>query len=168
MRTVIRRQKVMEIPKENISCSMCGYLQKIKEDPYFIMELETGYVVLGWYQRFKGYTVFDCKVHASELHQLEPSYKIKFLEEMSIVAEAVFNVFKPDKMNYELLGNGASHLHWHLYPRVAGDTPRKGPVWQLSNEELFDETTRPSDEERKEMIESIKNEILRLLIDKKE
>jgi hypothetical protein len=42
---------------------------------------------------------------------------------------------------------------------VKGDTPQVGPVWQLSYEELFDETTRPSDEERKEMILKIKTEI---------
>lgn len=146
-----------------MKCPLCENIKNIKNDPYFIMELETGYVVLGWYQRFKGYTVFDCKVHASELHQLEPAFKIKFLEEMSIVAEAVFNIYKPDKMNYELLGNGVSHLHWHLYPRVSGDTPRKGPVWWLPKEELFDEATKPNEEERKEMIGKIRNEIERLL-----
>jgi diadenosine tetraphosphate (Ap4A) HIT family hydrolase len=144
-------------------CKMCESLKNIKNDPYFIMELETGYVVLGWYQRFKGYTVFDCKIHASELHELEPKFKLTFLGEMSIVAEAIFNVYKPDKMNYKLLGNGSSHLHWHLFPRVKGDTPKAGPVWKLSYEELFDETTRPSDEERKEMILKIKAEIERLL-----
>ena len=142
---------------------MCENLKSIKDDPYFITELETGYAVLGWHQRFKGYTVFDCKVHATELHQLEPAFKIKFLEEMSVVAEAVFNVYKPDKMNYELLGNGISHLHWHLYPRVAGDTPCKGPVWWLPKEELFDEAMRPNEEEKKGMIGKIKNEIERLI-----
>jgi diadenosine tetraphosphate (Ap4A) HIT family hydrolase len=127
------------------------------------MELETGYIVLGWYQKFKGYTVFDCKIHASELHELEQQYKMTFLDEMSIVSEAVFNVYKPDKMNYELLGNGSYHLHWHLIPRVKGDTPQVGPVWQLSYEELFDESTRPCEDERKEMIFKIKAEIERIL-----
>ena len=144
---------------------ICESLRNIENDPYLIMELETGYAILGWYQRFKGYTVFTCKQHVSELHQLEQKFKMKYFEEMSLVAEAVFNVFQPDKMNYELLGNGVSHLHWHLYPRVAGDTPRKGPVWQLPYEELFDETTRPSEKLRKEMIEGIRNEIVRLLVE---
>ena len=81
---------------------------------------------------------------------------------MSIVAEAVSNIFKPDKMNYELLGNGCPHIHWHLYPRVKGDTPIISSVYQLSNEELFDESTRPNEEQRKELKEMIKNEIVRL------
>ncbi len=70
---------------------------------------------------------------------------------MSIVAEAVSNVFKPDKMNYELLGNGCPHIHWRLYPRVKGDTPIISSVYQLSDEELFDESTRPSEESRNEL-----------------
>ena len=146
-----------------MSCKMCEKQKNIKDDPYFIMELETGYVILGWFQRFKGYTVFNCKEHGPELHNLEHSFKIKHLEEMSIVAEAVSNVFKPDKMNYELLGNGCPHIHWHLYPRVKGDTPTISSVYQLSNEELFDESTRPNEEQRKELKEKIKNEIVRLL-----
>lgn len=142
---------------------MCESNKRIKEDPYFIIELETGYATLGWHQRFKGYTVFICKQHASELHELETSYKIKYLEEMALVAEAVFNTVNPEKLNYELLGNGISHLHWHIYPRIPGDTPRKGPVWWLPKEELFDDATRPDEKERTQMIERLKSEIQRLL-----
>ena len=145
-----------------MGCKMCENQKNIKADPYFIMELETGYVILGWFQRFKGYTVFNCKQHGPELHNLEHDFKVKHLEEMSIVAEAVSNIFKPDKMNYELLGNGCSHVHWHLYPRRKGDTPIVSSVYQLSNAELFDETTRPDEKQRKEYIELIRNEIFKL------
>lgn len=51
---------------------------------------------------------------------------MKYLEEMALVAEAVFNVYKPNKMNYELLGNGDSHVHWHLFPRYDGDLDNYG------------------------------------------
>ena len=144
-------------------CKICEKQKEIQDDPYFIMELETGYVILGWYQRFKGYTVFNCKQHGPELHDLEHDFRIKHLEEMSIVAEAIYNLFKPDKMNYELLGNGCPHIHWHLYPRFKGDTPIVSSVYQLPNSVLFDESTRPSDEERKDLIKQIKSEIERLL-----
>lgn len=144
-------------------CKMCDKLKNVRNDPYFIMELETGYVMLGWFQRFKGYTVFDCKQHGPELHDLEHNFKIKHLEEMTIVAEAVCNVFKPDKLNYELLGNGCSHIHWHLYPRTKGDTPTVSSVYQLPDNVLFDESTRPDEKTREEYKAKIKNEIEKLL-----
>lgn len=36
--------------------------------------------------------MFLCKVHKAELSMLDREFKLKFLEEMSIVAEAVQNV----------------------------------------------------------------------------
>lgn len=109
-------------------CLICDRINMIKEgtNPYFVKELETGYVVIGDNQHFKGYSIFLCKEHKTELFQLDYSKKMKFLEEMSVVAEAVSNAFGADKMNYELLGNGDTHLHWHLFPRRAGDIENYG------------------------------------------
>lgn len=72
-----------------MSCKICEN-NNITNDPYFIMELETGYVMLGWFQRFRGYTVFICKEHGPELHDLEYSFKIKHLDEMTVVSQAVY------------------------------------------------------------------------------
>jgi diadenosine tetraphosphate (Ap4A) HIT family hydrolase len=66
---------------------------KANTNPWFVKELETGYVVVGDNQHFKGYTLFLCKEHKTELFQLEHSTKMKFLEEMSVVAEAVAKAF---------------------------------------------------------------------------
>ena len=82
---------------------------------------------------------------------------------MALVAQAVYNVFKPDKMNYELLGNGCPHIHWHLFPRRKGDAPIVSSVYQLTNSELFDETARPSEEARNVLKEKIRSEIMNLL-----
>jgi diadenosine tetraphosphate (Ap4A) HIT family hydrolase len=51
---------------------------------------------------------------------------------MAVIAEAVFKAFQPRKLNYELLGNGAPHLHWHLFPRHTEDARPRGPVWEDS------------------------------------
>lgn len=145
-----------------MGCLICERINTIKEgsNPYFVMEMETGYVVIGDHQHFRGYTLLLCKHHVNELHQLPYDFRIKFLEEMSVVAEAVYNVFKPEKMNYELLGNGDSHVHWHLFPRVSGDTPQKGPVWWLPREEMYDDSKRPSEEELSDMIIKMKKRIM--------
>lgn len=148
-----------------MSCLICDRIKMISEgtNPYFVTELETGYVVIGDHQHFKGYTLFLCKEHTTELHFLEPDFKLKHLAEMALVAEAVYNVFKPEKLNYELLGNGDTHVHWHLFPRVTGDTPTKGPVWWLPREEMWDDSKRPTELELTEMIDLLKQEIERLV-----
>lgn len=147
-------------------CFICDRINMIKEgtNPYFVKELETGYVVVGDNQHFKGYTLFLCKEHKTELFQLDYKTKMKFLEEMSVVAEAVSKVFHAEKMNYELLGNGDTHLHWHLFPRVSGDLEGygnngKGPVWWYPMEKMYDDSNCPSDEELKEMKEKLLKEL---------
>lgn len=101
------------------------------KNPYFVMELETGYVVIADYQLFKGYTIFLCKQHVKELHELKNDFKLKFLSEMSLVAEAVFKAFKPKKLNYELLGNRDEHLHWHIIPRHKKDPKPQSAIWSI-------------------------------------
>ena len=83
-------------------CLICQRIEMIKNNinKYFVKELETGYVVIGDYQSFKGYTLFLCKEHVTELHFLDETLRQRFLYELSLVGEAVYNAFKPDKMNY--------------------------------------------------------------------
>lgn len=143
---------------------------KNESNDYFVKELETGYVVIGDHQHFMGYTLFLCKEHKSELFELERQFKVRFLEEMSIVAEAAHRAFEGKKMNYELLGNGDSHLHWHLYPRVEGDLEEhgmngKGPVWWYPAEKMYSDDNRPTEDELSGMKEKLRNELEKLLYD---
>ena len=146
-------------------CLICERIGQIErgENPYFVCALSTGYVVLGDHQRFQGYTLFLCKRHVTELYQLPWGFRTRFLQEMSLVAEAVAAVYHPEKMNYELLGNGDTHLHWHLFPRVSGDTPQPGPVWWLPREEMWNDAYRPSREQLAERTRQLREEIERRL-----
>lgn len=149
-------------------CLICERIDLIKkgQNPYFVRELNTGYVVIGDHQRIWGYTLFLCKEHAEELHKLEPGFRQEFLNEMSLTAEAVYRAFKPDKLNYELLGAGRGrHMHWHIFPRRAGDTPGPGPVWTLGNE-LFEERFLPAPEELETLKAKLQAELDKLLQEK--
>ena len=127
------------------NCLICDRIRQIKEhsNPHFVAELETGYVVIGDYQFFQGYTVFLCKEHKQELHELEPNFRKQYLWEMSIVAEAVFDAFKPNKLNYELLGNTDHHMHWHIFPRHANDPLPNRTVWNIDKEIRNAEAAKP-------------------------
>ena len=148
-----------------MGCLICERIGQIErgENAYFVCALSTGYVVLGDHQRFQGYTLFLCKRHVTELYQLPWGFRTRFLQEMSLVAEAVAAVYHPEKMNYELLGNGDTHLHWHLFPRVSGDTPQPGPVWWLPREEMWNDAYRPSREQLAERTRQLREEIERRL-----
>ncbi len=114
-------------------------------------------------QRIKGYTLFLCKEHATELHFLEQAFRMEFLREMSLVAEAVYNAFQPDKLNYELLGAGTGrHMHWHIFPRRSGDTPTGGPVWSLGAQ-LSEEKYLPAKEELEALKSQLNKELDKLL-----
>jgi Diadenosine tetraphosphate (Ap4A) hydrolase and other HIT family hydrolases len=83
---------------------------------------------------------------------------------MSLAAEAVYNAFHPDKLNYELLGVGRGvHMHWHIFPRRTGDTPQPGPVWRLDKKELNSDEYRPGEEEL-ENLKALLNKKLDALI----
>jgi diadenosine tetraphosphate (Ap4A) HIT family hydrolase len=118
-------------------CFICERIALIKkgESPYFVAELRTGYVVIGDHQLFPGYTLFLAKEHKEELHELGEEESQEFLVEMSIVAKSVSDAFRPDKLNYELLGNGVRHMHWHIFPRYKRDAAPGKPIWVVPREE---------------------------------
>lgn len=153
-------------------CLICDRIEMIKNgtNPYFVKELDTGYVVIGDHQHFYGYTLFLYKTHGNktELFHLDTAERLKFLEEMSIVAQAVSKAFGAEKMNYELLGMGDAHLHWHLYPRVKGDIGNygnhgKGPVWWYPMEKMYCDENRPSESSLLDMKQRLLFELNKLL-----
>ena len=154
---------------------MGGICERIKEtkkdkNAFLVKELETGYVVIGDFQHFKGYTLFLYKDHVVELFDLDENTRAKHLYEMTLVAEAVKNAFGAEKMNYECLGNGegGAHIHWHLFPRRSGDIENygnngKGPVWWYPMDDMYADSNRPSSEELEEMKAKLLCELEKLL-----
>lgn len=134
-------------------CLVCQRISRIKNstNPYFVKELETGYVVLGDHQYYQGYTLFLCKKHVPELHDLSPDYAVKFLKDLMLVAKVVWQAFKPEKLNYELLGNSHSHLHWHIFPRYKDDPKKSSTIWSLSPRVRYAKKYQPNEEELKKL-----------------
>jgi diadenosine tetraphosphate (Ap4A) HIT family hydrolase len=99
-----------------------------------IAELETSRAFLHEDQFFPGYVLLVLRRHATELYQLEAGERRAHLEEVSRVAEALARVFRPVKMNYELLGNQVPHIHWHLVPRLPTDPDLLSPIWRVDHQ----------------------------------
>ena len=102
-----------------------------------VAELEHSFVVLNRDQYFPGYTLLFTRQHVTELFHLDRAVRSGLMEEVSRAAEALFTLFQPDKINYELLGNMVPHIHWHLVPRHAGEPLWPRPIWSEPHNELL-------------------------------
>lgn len=133
-------------PLEPESCLVCQRIAAIqaRENPYFVAEVDSGYIVLGDYQFFRGYTLLLSKHHVTELHELNWPDRQQYLREMSLVAEAVFQAFRPRKLNYELLGNSDPHLHWHIFPRYPDDPSPGTTSWTVDKALRYAPSARPT------------------------
>ncbi len=106
---------------------MCQGIYEPKNLVFY--ESHTSVAKLNPDQAFEGYTFLTLKWHEEELYNLADKDRKRFLEDMSLVANALSKALKPDKMNYELLGNSMPHLHWHLIPRYTLDPMWGRPIW---------------------------------------
>ncbi len=109
---------------------MCQNLENLEDE---VWSFPHGVAVLGQWQFYSGYCVLMARRHATELFALDPTVRRGYLDEMCLLAQAIHEVFRPHKINYELLGNQVPHLHWHLFPRYTTDPEARNPVWIALN-----------------------------------
>ena len=124
---------------------------------HFIADLGLSQAYLHEDQFFPGWTVIVFRRHATELFHLTPTERIQMMEEVTLMAKTLAQVFDARKINYELLGNQLPHIHWHLIPRLASDPDPLEPVWRVSHEPV-----RPTAEALRAASERIKTGLARL------
>ena len=142
-------------------CGICALIERAAaRENDFIAELPRSWLILGDAQFYRGYCVLLAKRHASEIHLLPRGEAHELLDEMLAVGKALTAIVHPLKLNYECLGNLEPHVHWHIFPRSAGDPMRLAPVWLRPEAER---KLRLSEDDRRTLISSIRGELARLL-----
>lgn len=135
----------------------CWICQNLNEPRHLIVhDTRTSVTKLNPDQFFQGYVFVTLKWHAEELFELDDKNRRRFLEDMSRVSSAIARALRPDKMNYELLGNGMPHLHWHLVPRYKSDPFWGRPIWSGARKRK-----RLTRDEYTSIIEKIRSELPR-------
>lgn len=139
--------------------SACPICSKWQDDPdQRVVELEHTLVSLNRDQFFPGYCFVYPRNHVTELFHLSEPVRNGVMAEVTAVAQALHGVFHPDKINYELLGNMAPHMHWHIVPRRAQDPLWPRPQWSEPHQEVV---LKP--EEYRERAELIKAQLKLIL-----
>jgi diadenosine tetraphosphate (Ap4A) HIT family hydrolase len=116
---------------QDMNCSIC----KILHDQVFpgkytpIYQFDFSVAVLAPNQYYPGRCELWYHQHAVELFQLTEVDRKGYMDDLAVLSQAIYNLFQPVKLNYEILGNSVPHLHCHLIPRYSWDPFPGHPVW---------------------------------------
>lgn len=112
-------------------CLLCRFLQPRRLPARYVVvhHFPRSVALLHPKQCYPGHCELWLKHHARELFQLSQAVRTDFLNEMTLLAQAIHDTLTPRKINYELLGNVAPHLHWHVIPRYPDDPLPQSTVW---------------------------------------
>jgi diadenosine tetraphosphate (Ap4A) HIT family hydrolase len=103
-------------------CEMCANMQdKVNEHGFRVADLGVSVLWLQRNQGATGYCVLICKQHVSEPYHLTPPEQVVVFQDLMRAGTALEQVYTPDKMNFQILGNSLPHLHCHIMPRYYGD-----------------------------------------------
>ena len=105
-------------------CPICGRGEPLD----VIAELDATWVTAGRKAPLPGYACVVSKRHVEEPFELPEPGLTAFWREAMSVAQALSDLFRPTRLNYEIHGNTIPHLHMHLYPRFRGDPFEGGPI----------------------------------------
>ncbi len=101
------------------------------KNPYVICHMPSGWAVLGDRQLLRGYCLLLSDPVVSDLNSLSLKERLIYLQDMTIIGDAILEVTGAALINYETLGNTEHALHTHIIPRYADepDEFRSRPVW---------------------------------------
>ena len=134
-------------------------------NPTFIMELKSGYLVIGDPQFLPGYCVLLYKEKIHSLNDLAIEQRTEFLKEMTIVGDALNEIYHPRRINYEILGNLDEYVHAHIFPRYEWEGEyAKHSVRTYPKEKFREEKTQFLNLDSQEEIKNtIKNKVKELM-----
>lgn len=112
----------------------------VGENPTVINRMKSGFAVIGDTQFLPGYCVLLAYPKVFSLNDLTQAERIDFLTDMSFIGDAIMEVCKPIRINYEILGNTDNFLHAHIFPRYDHEGEYKyHPVWKYPKDRWTDE-----------------------------
>ncbi|HLO18690.1 MAG TPA: hypothetical protein VK206_27915 [Anaerolineales bacterium] len=101
------------------------------KNPYVICRMRSGWAVLSDRQLLRGYSLLLPDPVISDMNSLSRKERSAYLQDMTIIGDALLEVTGAARINYEILGNSEPVLHTHIIPRYVDEPEefRSRPVW---------------------------------------
>lgn len=123
------------------------------ENPMVIARLKSGFAVIGDYQFLPGYCVLLRYPECDSLNKLSIEERIQFLSDMTLIGDAINEVCKPLRINYQILMNQDHYLHAHIEARYDWEPEenKTRPTYFYPRELRFAEENKYSEEKHGEI-----------------
>ena len=107
-------------------------------EPALISRVPSGWVILCTMQYLRGYCMLLPDPVVLSLNDLIPEQRASYLNDMSIVGDALLEVTGAQRINYAIMGNSDKVLHAHIVPRylTEPDVFRLNTPWSYPQETM--------------------------------
>lgn len=109
-------------------------LQELSEgkNPRLVLKMRSGFAVMGDNQFLPGYCLLLAYPQVEQLIDLPEKQRHAFLEDMSLLGEAIDRVTESKRINFAMYGNVDPFLHAHVWPRYEWEVPEYATLPPLS------------------------------------
>lgn len=102
---------------------------RLAADTHIVGEFELCLLLLHRDANYPWFILVPKRPEVMEIYHLSESERIQLMGESCQLAEALVDVFSPDKINIATLGNMVPQLHMHHVARYTSDGAWPNPIW---------------------------------------
>lgn len=114
---------------------------RLQSDTYKVGEWPLSILLMHRDSNFPWFILVPKRAGVSEIYDLNEADQLLLLAESRRLANAIGEIFRPDKLNVAALGNVVKQLHVHHIARFVSDPVWPKPVWGAIAEQAYDDET---------------------------
>ena len=137
------------------NCAYCMNNELVDAFGIKICDLPASQVYLFKEQSHRGRVIVAHKKHIGEMVELTEQERNAYFADVNVVAQALHQLFQPEKINYGAYGDTGSHLHFHLVPKYKKDDFEWGGTFAMNPSRVS-----LTAEEYQQLCDQIRNELL--------
>lgn len=102
---------------------------QLQQDCFRVGSLSLSELLMMNDSQYPWFILVPRRAHIKEIHQLSTADRQTLLAESCLVAEALSEQYRPDKLNIAAIGNLVPQLHLHHVVRYQTDKAWPAPIW---------------------------------------
>lgn len=102
---------------------------KLAEDTLVVGEFKLCQLLIHRDANYPWFILVPKRPKVTEIYHLSEQDRMQLMQESCMLAEALVDVFAPDKINIATLGNMVPQLHMHHVARYITDGAWPNPIW---------------------------------------